>query len=248
MSEEEEVKKVSSVARDQVKPEYKVKIHDLPVEERPRERLVKYGAESLSNAELLAIILRTGTKEDNVINLSNRILRDYSLPEISRADVAELNKIHGIGPAKATQITAFFELARRLESHSETAKPRIKSPEDAHRIIAPRLRNLKKETFKALYLNTKNQLIREETVSIGSLDASVVHPREVFKTAIAESAAAIILAHNHPSGDPEPSREDIELTNKLIQGGKIIGINVLDHIVVGNGTYVSLSDRNLMNG
>jgi len=223
--------------------EYRVRIHDLPVEERPRERLIKHGAGSLSNAELLAIILRTGTKSDNVINLSNRILKDYSLSQLSRASVSELSKIHGIKAAKATQIAACFELARRLELYSETVKPKIKSPADAHRIVAPTLRNLKKETFKALYLDTKNQLIREETVSIGSLDASVVHPREVFKTAIQESAAAIILAHNHPSGDPEPSREDIELTRRLREGGSLIGIEVLDHIIVGDGRYTSLKDR-----
>jgi len=223
-----------------------VRIHDLPVDERPRERLIKHGAESLSNAELLAIILRIGTKEDNVINLSNRILRDYTLPQLSRAGVSELSKIHGIKTAKATQVVACFELARRLESYSETAKPRIKTPEDAYKLIAPKLRNLKKETFKALYLDTKNQLIREETISIGSLDASVVHPREVFKTAIQESASSVILAHNHPSGDPEPSREDIELTRRLREAGSIMGIEVLDHIIVGDGRYISLNEKKLI--
>jgi DNA repair protein RadC len=223
--------------------EYKVRITDLPLDERPRERLIKFGAESLSNAELLAIILRTGTQSDNVINLSNRILKDYTLPQLSRANVSELSKIHGIKTAKATQIAAAFELARRLESHSDKPKPKIKTQEDAYKLIAPKLRNLKKETFKALYLDTKNQLIKMETISIGSLDASVVHPREVFKKAIQESAAAIILAHNHPSGDPEPSPEDIELTKRLLESGNLIGIEVLDHIIVGDGEYVSLKEK-----
>jgi len=214
------------------------------VDERPRERLVRYGAESLSNAELLAIILRTGTKSDNVVNLANRILRDYTLPQLSRASVAELREIYGVGLAKAAQITACFELARRLESYSDKPKPRIKSPDDAYRIVAPRLRRLKRETFKALCLNTKNQLIRVETISIGSLDASVVHPREVFRLAIQESAAAVILAHNHPSGDPEPSRQDIELTRRITEAGRLMGIEVLDHIIVGeDGRYVSLKDH-----
>jgi len=225
--------------------EYRLRIRDLPLEERPRERLVKYGAESLSTAELLAIILRTGTKSDNVVNLSNRILRDYSLSRLSRASVSELSKIHGVGLAKATQIAACFELARRLEAHSDKPKPRIKGPEDAYRLVAPGLGNLKRETFKALYLDTKNQLIREETISIGTLDASIVHPREVFKTAIQESAAAIILAHNHPSGDPEPSRQDVELTQRLSEAGKLIGIEVLDHIIVGDGRFVSLKDSGI---
>ncbi|MFQ5800798.1 MAG: DNA repair protein RadC [Candidatus Hydrothermarchaeales archaeon] len=226
--------------------EYRVRILDLPKEERPRERMKQHGAESLSNAELLAIILRIGTKEDNVINLSNRILKDFNINQLSRATVAELSKIHGIKDAKACQIVACFELARRLESYSDKPKPKIKSPEDANKAISPKLRNLKKETFKALYLDTKNQLIREETISIGSLDASVVHPREVFKTAIAESAAAVILAHNHPSGDPSPSRHDIELTKRLIESGNIMGIEVLDHIIVGDGSFVSLKERGLM--
>jgi len=228
--------------------DYRLRIQDIPLEERPRERLIRYGAESLSNAELLAIILRTGTRDDNVVNLCNRILRDYTLSQLSRAGVAELSRIHGIGPAKATQIAACFELARRLEAHRDTPKPRIRSPEDANRILAPKLRNLKKETFKALYLDTKNQLIREETISIGSLDASIVHPREVLKTAIQESAAAIILAHNHPSGDPTPSRQDIEITKRLIESGTIMGIEVIDHIIVGDGRYVSMKEKGVLNG
>lgn len=226
--------------------EYRIRITDLPKEERPRERLVKYGPESLSTAELLAILLRTGTRKDNAVNLSNRILRDYSLSRLSRASIPELSRIHGIGLAKATQIAACFELARRLEAHSDAPKPRIKKPEDAYRLIAPGLRNLKRETFKALYLDAKNQLIWEETISIGTLDASIVHPREVFKTAIQESTASIILAHNHPSGDPGPSREDVELTRRLTEAGKLIGIEILDHIIVGEGGYVSMKEGGIL--
>ena len=223
-------------------PEYKLRILDMQKEERPRERLLKNGAAALSDSELLAIILRTGSRQENVINLSKRILSQYNLRQLSTINIAQLVKIHGIKESKAAQITACFEIARRLESFNEEAKPRINSPEDVYRRIYPRMREQKKENFIELCLDTKNQIIREETISIGSLNANIVHPREVFKTALAVSAAHIIVAHNHPSGDPTPSREDIEVTKKLIEAGEIIGINVLDHVIIGDGRHFSMKE------
>jgi DNA repair protein RadC len=221
----------------------KVRIHDLPEEERPRERLVRSGPESLSNAELLAIILRTGSREENVVSMSSRILSEYSIKQLSLANVKRLTQIHGIGEAKATQIAAVFELARRLETFIEEPKRKVCSPKDVYTLMYPKMREQKKERFITLYLDTKNQILKEETVSIGSLNASIVHPREVFKSALLESSASVIMIHNHPSGDPSPSREDILVTEKLVEGGKLLGIDVLDHIIIGDGKYVSLKDE-----
>ncbi|MCZ7355544.1 MAG: DNA repair protein RadC [Candidatus Methanoperedens sp.] len=222
--------------------EYKIRIQDMRKEERPRERLLKSGPSVLSDSELLAIILRTGSQNENVINLSQRILSQYSLKQLSQTNHSQLMDIHGIKESKAAQIAACFEIARRLESFSEDAKPKINSPEDVYRRIYPKMREQKKESFIELCLDTKNQIIKEETISIGSLNANIVHPREVFKTALAESAAHIIVAHNHPSGDPTPSREDIEITKKLVETGKIIGIDVLDHVIIGDGRHFSMKE------
>lgn len=222
--------------------EYKLRILDMQKEERPRERLIKNGAAALSDSELLAIILRTGSRQENVINLSQRILSEYNLKQLSTINIAQLMNIHGIKESKAAQIAACFEIARRLESFNEEVKPKVNSPEDVYRRIYPRMREQKKENFIELCLDTKNQIIREETISIGSLNANVVHPREVFKTALAVSAAHIIVAHNHPSGDPTPSKEDIEVTKKLIEAGKIIGVDVLDHVIIGDGRHFSMKE------
>jgi DNA repair protein RadC len=222
--------------------ENKIRILDMQKEDRPRERLVKKGPASLSDSELLAIILRTGSKKENVLNMSHRILNQYNLKQLSRINLTQLMKVHGIKEGKAAQISACFEIARRLESHKEEEKPKINSPEDVYRLIYPRLREEKKEMFIELCLDTKNQVIKEETISIGSLNANVVHPREVFKIALAESAAHIIVAHNHPSGDPAPSREDIEITKKLVETGSIMGITVLDHVIIGDGRHFSMKE------
>lgn len=222
------------------------KLLDLPETERPRERLIKHGAENLSSAELLAILLRTGTKSNSILNLANMLLRKYNLKQLSQASLPELMSIQGIKKAKACQLLACFEIASRLASFSDTPKPKIKTSSDVYALVSPKLRSLKKECFTALYLDMKNQLLREDTISIGSLSANIVHPREVFKGAILESAAAVILAHNHPSGDASPSNDDVELTKRLLSAGEIIGIKVLDHIIVGDGQFVSLKERGLM--
>ncbi len=223
--------------------EQKLRVQDMPLEDRPRERIVKHGPSSLSNTELLAIILRTGTSKENVINLCSRIFANYSIKNLSQANITKLTEIHGVGIAKASQISAIFELARRLEKHSDEPLPRIRSPDDVYKLLYPQLRCQKKEHLTTLHLDTKNQVLREDVVSIGSLNANIVHPREVFKSALLESAASVILTHNHPSGDPTPSREDINITRKLVDGGKILGIDVLDHVIIGEGKFVSLKDE-----
>ncbi len=220
-----------------------VRIHDLPLEERPRERLISIGQEHLSTGELLAIILRTGTKNENAIELARRLMKSYDLRGLSAAGYQELLRIPGIKEAKACQLLACFELARRLEAYTAEARTRIRSSKDVYNLLAPKMRDLKKERFIALYLNTKNVLLRSETVSIGSLNGSFIHPREVFKTAILESAASVIIAHNHPSGDPMPSKEDEEVTQRLIEAGKLMGIKLLDHVIIGEGGFHSLLSK-----
>jgi DNA repair protein RadC len=222
---------------------YKISIHEIPEYDRPRERLLKYGPESLSNAELLAIILRTGSQKENVVNMCSRIFSEYNIKQLSQANISMLTQIHGIGIAKATQIAAVFELARKLEGYTDNPKRKIRSPADVYSLLYPRMREQKRERLVALLLDTKNHVIREEIISIGSLNANIVHPREVFKAALMESCASVILSHNHPSGDPTPSREDIAVTEKLAEGGKLLGIDVLDHVVIGDGRYVSLKDE-----
>ncbi|MCM1987752.1 RadC family protein [Methanococcoides seepicolus] len=226
---------------------YQVRIHDMPSEDRPRERLLKHGPGFLSNAELLSVILRTGSKDENVVSMSSRILSEYNLKQLSQANISQLTKIRGIGPAKATQIAAVFELARKLEIFTDDPKRKIRSANDVYSLLYPRHRELKKEHLTALYLDTKNNIIKEEVISIGSLNANIVHPREVFKSALMESSASVILTHNHPSGDPAPSREDIAVTEKLVEGGKILGISVLDHVIIGDGRYVSLKEEGYIN-
>ncbi len=222
--------------------EYKLRIEDIPVEERPSSRLMSAGPASLSNAELLSIILKSGSVAENAINLSQRVLSQFDLKQLSVIDASHLMKIHGIKSGKAAQIVACFELARRLEKFDTSSKHKINSPEDVYRRLYPAMRESKKETFVELCLDTKNQIIREDTISIGSLNANIVHPREVFRTALIESAAHIIVAHNHPSGDPTPSREDVDITKKLVETGKIMGIDVLDHVIIGDGRHFSMKE------
>jgi DNA repair protein RadC len=222
-------------------------VHDLPLSERPRERLLKLGSEALSAQEILALILGRGVKGESVMATSQKlIIRFGNLKGVANASVEELTQIKGIGPAKAAQIKAALELSRRLETDiSETSQPMLKSPEDVAAVVRSQLKGKKKEHFLVLCLDTRNKLINCKPVSIGSLDTSIVHPREVFKEAVSSCAASVIFAHNHPSGDPEPSKEDIELTKRLAKAGEIIGIDVLDHIIVCDRSYLSLKARNL---
>ncbi|MBS3938901.1 MAG: DNA repair protein RadC [Peptococcaceae bacterium] len=222
-------------------------IQDLPERERPRERLLQRGAQQLSNTELLAILLATsGQKGVNVLDLAQRVLTSLGdLHKLVHMSSSELRAIKGIGQAKAVLLMAVVELSRRLTLEG-TAPTVIKSPRDVEYFLAERFRYEAKERFFALQLNTKNVVLGLEEVSVGSLNASIVHPREVFRPAIRQSAASIIVAHNHPSGDPTPSPEDIEVTRRLTEAGKILGIVVLDHIIFGNGVILSLKDKGLM--
>jgi len=222
-------------------------IHDLPAYERPRERLQKLGAEALSAQEILALILGRGVAGESVMVTAQRLLSQFgSIKGISSASVEELSQLRGIGIAKAAQIRAAFELANRLEGYSPAEdKPVVKTPDDAAAVVKSRLKGKKKEHFLALLLDTRNQLIKVAGISIGSLDTSIVHPREAFKEAISASAASVIFVHNHPSGDPEASEDDIKLTKRLAEAGEIVGIDVLDHIIIGDKKYLSLKREGL---
>ncbi|TYS00912.1 JAB domain-containing protein [Rossellomorea vietnamensis] len=224
--------------------ETKLMIRDYPTDERPRERMVQSGAASLSNQELLAIILRTGTKSESVLQLSNRVLTTFEgFRMLKEASLEEITEINGIGLAKAVQIMAAVEIGRRIGNLAYDDRYAIRSPEDGANYVMNDMRFLSQEHFVCLYLNTKNQVLHKQTIFIGSLNASIVHPREVFKEAFRRSAASIICIHNHPSGDPTPSREDIEVTKRLVECGKIIGIDVLDHLIIGEKKYVSLKEK-----
>lgn len=224
--------------------ETKLMIRDYPTDERPRERMVQSGAASLSNQELLAIILRTGTKSESVLQLSNRVLTTFEgFRLLKEASLEEITEINGIGLAKAVQIMAAVEIGRRISNLAFDDRYSIRSPEDGANYVMNDMRFLSQEHFVCLYLNTKNQVLHKQTIFIGSLNASIVHPREVFKEAFRRSAASIICIHNHPSGDPTPSREDIEVTKRLVECGKIIGIDVLDHLIIGEKKYVSLKEK-----
>ena len=223
-----------------------IKIKEIPLTERPRERLLKFGPEALSDAELLAVILRTGTHGMNSITMCRHVFSEKTLKQLSRCNAFELTKIKGIGQTKACQIISVFELSRRLETYTEEAKRKIKCPEDIYQYIYPKIREEKQEKFMILCLDTKNQIISDETIFVGGLDFSIAQPREIFKTALLKSAASLVLIHNHPSGDPTPSREDIETTRRMIESGKLLGIMVWDHIIIGDGCYVSLKQDELI--
>ena len=222
-------------------------IHDLPLSERPRERLQKLGVEALSAQEILAVLLGRGVAGESVMVTAQRLLSQFgNLKGIAGASVEELSQVKGIGPAKASQIKAAFELSSRLEGYSEAGdKPIVKTPEDVASLVRGKLKGKKREHFLAILLDTRNQLIKMSEISIGSLDTSIVHPREVFKEAISASATSVIFVHNHPSGDPGASEDDIKLTKRLAEVGEIVGIDVLDHIIIGDKNYLSLKREGL---
>ncbi len=225
------------------------RIKDWPSAERPREKLLKYGSTRLSDAELLALVLRTGDAASAMSALDHArvlIARFGSLRELARAATAELCEVKGIGPAKAAEIQAVFEIARRFGTEELAPGAQYVSPAEVFRHFHPRLCDHKKEAFIALLLDSKNRLIREVVVSEGSLTASIVHPREVFAHVVRESAAAVLFVHNHPSGDPTPSAEDLDITTRLRDAGSLMGVRVLDHIIIGRQRFVSLAERGLL--
>ncbi len=214
-----------------------LKVKDKPKIERPREKLEKYGPSKLKDWELLAILLRTGTKDLDVAKLSQKILRDFKDEKILEASIEDLQNIHGLGLAKACEIVACFELGKRKLKGKKTNI--LLTPKDVWEAMSD-IRSSKKEHFVVFYLNARNQEIEREIISVGTVNTSLVHPREVFEGAIKNNATSIILAHNHPSGDTEPSQDDIEITKKLIHAGKILDIRVVDHVVVTGEEFLSI--------
>ncbi len=232
-------------ARDKTEPtRYDITIKERPTDERPRERLVRNGADALSVTELMAIQLRIGSHEKSALGLAGELLHAFGgLRGLAGATREELTRVKGIGEVKAIEICAAIELGRRLSALSSDEKPCIRSPQDVSNLLMAEMRDLKKEHLRSLLLDTKNRVIKTCTVSIGILDSSLVHPREVFKDAIIASAAAIIVVHNHPSGDPSPSAEDRRITQRLHECGQLLGIELLDHIILGDNRFVSLKER-----
>lgn len=222
-------------------------IKDLPQQERPRERLQQLGTGALSNAELLAILLRTGTKEMSALRLAECLLSCAenlrALPEMT---LEELQQIKGIGLAKSVQIKAALELGKRIATSSQEERLQISSPGDAAGLFMEDLRYKKREYFKLVLLDTKNRVIAREQISEGSLNASIVDLRQIFGIALKKSAAAMILAHNHPSGDPAPSHEDLAITRRIKEAGELMGIKVLDHLVIGDGRFLSFKEKGLL--
>lgn len=212
---------------------------------KPRERLLEKGPEALRDHELLAILLGAGYKGKNVLDVSRRILSEYPPETLTKIPIKELRKVKGIGPAKACTIKAAFELSKRAFSVDQDTLPAVKTPKDVADTVVD-IRRKKKEHFVVLYLNARNQLIHKETVSVGTLNANIVHPREIFQPAVVNSAASIILVHNHPSGDTAPSNDDIQLTQRMVRAGEMMGIDVLDHVIVSERGYLSLKEKRLI--
>lgn len=221
------------------------RLFDLPAEERPRERLARHGVEALSNRELLALLLGTGGRQASALDLADTLL-EAGLRGLGGRTLAELEKQKGVGRAKATRILAALQLGARLASEGHAEAPVFRRPEETARYLLPRYAARPVETFGVLALDVRHRLKKETVISVGCLTSSLVHPREVFQEAVVSRAAALILFHNHPSGDPEPSAEDVALTRRLQASGTLLGIEVLDHVVLGAGRFVSLKDRGIL--
>jgi len=223
-----------------------VTVKEMPLEERPRERMARVGPQALSTAELLAIILRVGVGGENVLSMAQRILATFGgLGGLARADFAQLAGERGLGPAKTAQIMAALEMGRRLMAESPEEGWQIRAPSDAAHILTPVIGHLEQENFVVLYLDTRNRVVDRETLYKGSLNTSLVRTAEVFRGAVRRNCASVIVAHNHPSGDPNPSPEDVALTRRLVDAGKLLEIAVLDHVIIGGNRYVSLRERAL---
>jgi len=231
-----------------MKEEKKLTVKDLPLDDRPREKLLLRGSQSLSDAEIVAILLRTGKKGKSVLEIAREIVSsEGNLAMLATRTVDSLQKVNGIGKDKAATLAAAFELSRRILSQSKWFSNRkITSPQDIAEIFIPILRDDIKEKFIVVCLNSANKVIKYETISIGNLNSSVVHPREIFKVAIDNSSASIILIHNHPSGNPEPSNEDIRITKKIVDSGKILDIPVFDHLIIAGEIYTSFVEKRLV--
>ncbi|MDP8226828.1 MAG: DNA repair protein RadC [Candidatus Celaenobacter polaris] len=222
-------------------------VRDLPVEDRPRERLQKVGVDNLSTQELLALIIEKGGRGQTVLTLAQNLLAHFgNLQNIKNASIEELKKVKGIGFATACKIQAAFKLGEKAESHITNFGEKIEKPETVYNLLRNEIGNKKKESFYILSLTTRNKLISVDKVSTGTLSASLAHPREVFLPAIKNSASTVIIVHNHPSGDTQPSEDDLEITKRLVEAGKILGIDVVDHIIVARDNYFSFKDKGLL--
>lgn len=227
--------------------EHGLVIRDLPASERPRERLEQYGPEALSTAELLAIVLRVGSRGESAVRLAERLLSQFGgLAGIARARVPQLSSLPGVGLAKAAQLKAAFELGKRLATSIDGPKAVVRGASDAAALVMEELRHRQQECLAAIFLDIRNQVICFRILSMGTLTGSPAHPREVFREALAQGCANLIICHNHPSGDPTPSKDDIALTARLSQAGELMGVALVDHIVIGGGRYVSLREAGKM--
>ena len=228
-------------------PLYPSAVREMPEEDRPRERLERLGAEALRDAELLAVLFRTGTREMGAVALADALLRDFGdLRAVARASIEQLMQVKGLGRVKAIEIKAALELGTRLASHTETRRARIQGAEDVSRLLMTRFKQCETEQFKCLLMNTKNEVLKVVDVASGSLDHVDAIPRDVFRQAVRDGVSRVIVCHNHPSGDPEPSRDDLAITKRLVDSGQTLGVSVLDHVIFGDGRYVSLAERNLL--
>jgi DNA repair protein RadC len=222
-------------------------IRDLPAGERPRERMEQYGPEALSNSELLAIVLRVGSRGESAVRLGERLLSEFEgLAGIARARIPQLSALPGMGLAKAAQVKAAFELGKRLATSVDEARSVVRGAADVVALVREELRLREQECLAAVFLDARNQVLRMRILTVGTLTGSPAHPREVFKEALAQGCASVILCHNHPSGDPTPSRDDVALTGRMVKAGEVMGIPVLDHIIIGGGRYVSLKEAGQM--
>jgi DNA repair protein RadC len=227
-------------------PQYTPLIRDMAVSERPRERLILVGERSLAVSELLAIVIRIGVGGENAIRLAERTLAHFGgLPGIARASIKELTQVKGIGTAKAVQIKASLELGRRLIATTPQERPTVTSPADAANLLMTEMSLLEQEHLRLVLLDTRNHVLATPTIYVGSLNTSVVRVGELFRAAIKENAAALIVVHNHPSGDPSPSPEDVRVTGQIVSAGKLLDVDVLDHIIIGRQRFVSLKERGL---
>jgi DNA repair protein RadC len=222
-----------------------MKLKEFPIEDLPREKLSKFGARNLSNYELLAIILGSGNKKESVLEITSKLLLKYNLKKIATLNLATLQKENGIGNVNASKILASIELGKRASSFVLEKSKKISCAKEIAEIYIPEMNFLESENFRVVFLDSKNQIINSKIIFIGTLNESVVHPREIFKSAILENSANIILIHNHPSGDLNPSEEDIKTTKELVKAGEILGIKVLDHIIVGNNSFFSFLEEGL---
>ena len=226
---------------------YHTKITDWPKDERPREKLINHGAEALTEAELLAIVIRTGSGKATAVDLAKKIITDFgTLAALASRSPQEFMKIHGLGSVKAISLVAAFEIGRRAASNYREDNMQVRSPLDLVNRYQPLLRDVHQEIFKVILLDSANHIIGEKEISRGILNSSLAHPREVFRHAILAPAASIILLHNHPSGNPEPSTEDIQITKQIVEAGKVVGIPVHDHIIIAGTRFTSFAERGLI--